>query len=174
MRQYRNLVRYVQQDKELKPFHILSAFAEIDYALALNSDVTQFEKILTVLNFIKKPFDETKFEIPDYLIFKEDGKAGLRAFVPKDITKEAAGQFWDSYTLQAGAEAKAIPEIASEIVAIYMQVPYCKAFNVLHGKTFEEQYDDKMVINIQDKIDRMPVTDVMPLAAFFLRRYYKL
>lgn len=169
VKKFRSLSQTLIDVVDVKPFHLLSALLEIDYNILINEDVTTFSKLIPAIKFIEIPFNERVVAVPDEIIIDS-----LNVKVPKDMKKELAGQYWDSYTLQESAREKPLVMIASELGAYYLQPNYTQAKYAKENIAKEAEYNDKEVDALKDILDQMPITTILPVASFFLIKFYKL
>lgn len=170
MKSYRKLYVLIKQsDGKVKPLQFLSAFTGIDYLLLQNMDSEQAVKtIMPLLKFAEDWVKEKEIKVPDFVIMPNEFGNDMRVEVPKNIQSEPAGMYLDSLSLQMSSQEKDIIEIATDIIAIYLQEKYYKEYSG------DERYDDKKVEILKPLIDELPCTTVLPIASFFLTKYYKL
>lgn len=132
---------------------LISIFTQLDYDDVANKDLTEFDQVLPLLSFTSDPMitsevlnaikiDETVYELP------------------KEIKKESWVQTRSlRKILMNGAKNKSkYSELIAPAITIYLQP-------VLDGKVDSRNYP-----SIEQKINSLPITTVIPLADFFLNK----
>jgi hypothetical protein len=153
--------QYCEMNKHrdnLNVVRILSILTGIDYTVLNNSDCSQFEPILTLLNFDFKTNPLTEIVCPEAIeIDNKDIE------VVQDIAQETFGQKVFAQQAVNDMIAERIDKIEAlvKVAAIYLQPK-------VDGK-----FDDVKARKLENKLMELPITNIYPIGNFFLSKFVK-
>lgn len=142
----------------LNTVRLLSILSGIDYTVLNNSDCSQFEPILSVLNFSDNNKPLQNIECPKTVIIDKN-----EIKVIQEVGQETFGQkvFAQEVVNSMIAERLDKVEALVKVASIYLQ------------PQIDGSFDDKKAKELENKLMELPITDVYPIGNFFLSRYVK-
>ena len=153
--QYREMERVAD---ELNSVRILSILSGIDYDVLINFDCSQFdEKVLQYLAFMSDVPSWTELPKPEYLTIE-----GVQYKVPERIESTT----WFQRTMMKTLATEGVTNSLRMTQLIAPAITYMMQPVLEEGKVSDKHYP-----SIQQKIDKLPITDVYPVASFFLSTY---
>ena len=143
---------------QLNTVRILSILSGIDYDVLINFDCSQFdEKVLQYMDFIGEVPKWTELPKPDHLTID-----GVSYKVPDKIESTT----WFQRTMMKTLAADGVANSRSMTELIVPAITYMMQPLMEEGKVSDKNYPD-----IMRKIEKLPITDVYPVASFFLSTY---
>lgn len=155
MQQYAKMCRHKD---DLNACRLLSIFTAIDYDVLQAYSMDVFESnILSLMNQFSDAIQFSSIPVKEVLNIN-----GRNVNVPKDLRSETFGQkILMQAKLNKLIDDNCEPvEMFAHIAATYLQPGY-------HGELF----NDKKVNEVEVHINALPVTDIYPIANFFLTSY---
>ena len=151
--------QYCEMNKHrdnLNIVRLLSILTGIDYTVLNNSDCSQFEPILQLLNFDSKDKPLHEIECPESIVIDKK-----EIEVIKEIGQETFGQkvFAQQIVNDMIAERCDKIEALVKVAAIYLQ------------PKIDGSFDDKKARQLETKLMELPIIDVYPVGNFFLSKY---
>lgn len=148
---------------------ILSALTGLSYEVIINTDFSSWETILPLLQFTKEPLTD---DMPAPTSLEIDGH---KLTIQRELKDRAFGMYADAVALITTNIDSSPFDVGAELCAIYLQQQYTAATKgiELRNAYMGDQYDDMQVKELKVKIEQMPVTDILPLAGFFLQQWFE-
>ncbi len=151
--------QYCEMNKHrdnLNIVRLLSILSGIDYTVLNNSDCSQFEPILSLLNFDAKDKPLHEIECPKSVLIDKK-----QIEVVQEVGQETFGQKVFAQEVVNSMIAERIDKVEAlvKVAAIYLQ------------PQIDGSFDDKKAKALENKLMELPITTVYPIGNFFLSKY---